>query len=391
MGRRKLRGSGVAFSRPEKMVNQGMDPHHILAEGTRGEILQSRRAGKGVVAALFTVAALAFCCAYAMDTPKSLQESDFEMLEAKIVLKNSTAADNCYDRTGACQTVNQFKSAPAEALEKKAKAKSKKLMAKHVKYKAKCKMMHTRAKAAKAKDVRLEIKVEHIRLKKMSWIYKYRQLRHKRMLLFGWYDQLKEQTEDGNEEWRKANKRYDKMEDTMDAAKFKYRRIYGRLYDLAREIDQDNKNDRDAGLLVDFNIAKKLLKNERGRLSKQVDDADLFEKRLEELKVTENDREAKKVRVRKILDRFNKNKKAIFAALREVCKRHKAAIILWKKDKSKAHQLRVRKRHLCRMARRYKQQARRVMDSVRKSWPKLAQAPASATTELAQDDTQVKI
>ena len=66
------------------------------------------------------------------------------MLKAKIVLKNSTAADNCYDRTGACQTVNQFKSGPAEALEKKAKAKSKKLMAKHVNYKAKCKMMHTR-------------------------------------------------------------------------------------------------------------------------------------------------------------------------------------------------------------------------------------------------------
>merc|ERR1712137_756513 len=119
---------------------------------------------------------------------------------------------------------------------------------------------------------------------------------------------------------------------------------------MGREIDQDNKNDRDAGLLVDFNIAKKTLRNERARLSKMVDNANLFEKRLEELKVTENDRESKKIRIRKILHRFNKNKKAIFAALRE-----------------------VRKRHLCRMARRYKQQARRVMDSVRKSWPKLAQ------------------
>ena len=36
------------------------------------------------------------------------------------------------------------------------------------------------------------------------------------------------------------------------------------------------------------------------------------------------------IRIRKILDRFNKNKKAIFAALREVCKRHKRAIIAWK-------------------------------------------------------------
>jgi hypothetical protein len=381
----------VAFSRPEKMVNQGMDPHHILAEGTRGEILQNRRSGKNVVVALFAVAAVGFCCAYVTDTPKSLQQADFEMLEAKVVLKNSSAASNCYDRTGACQTVNQFKSGPAEALEKKAKAKSKKLMRKSLEYLAKCKMTHSRAKRSKAKEVRLEVKVEHIRLKKMSWIYKYRQLRHKRMLLYGWYDQLKEQTEDGNEEWRKANKRYDKMEDTMDAEKFKYRRIYGRLYDLAREIDQDNKNDRDAGLLVDFNIAKKLLKNERGRLSKQVDDADLFEKRLEELKVTENDREAKKVRVRKILDRFNKNKKAIFAALREVCKRHKRAIVAWKSQKVKAHQLRVKKRHQCRMARRYKQNARRVMDSVKKSWPKLAQAPASATTTLAQEDSQIKM
>jgi hypothetical protein len=373
------------------MVNQGMDPHHILAEGTRGEILQNRRSGKNVVVALFAVAAVGFCCAYVTDTPKSLQQADFEMLEAKVVLKNSSAASNCYDRTGACQTVNQFKSGPAEALEKKAKAKSKKLMRKSLEYLAKCKMTHSRAKRSKAKEVRLEVKVEHIRLKKMSWIYKYRQLRHKRMLLYGWYDQLKEQTEDGNEEWRKANKRYDKMEDTMDAEKFKYRRIYGRLYDLAREIDQDNKNDRDAGLLVDFNIAKKLLKNERGRLSKQVDDADLFEKRLEELKVTENDREAKKVRVRKILDRFNKNKKAIFAALREVCKRHKRAIVAWKSQKVKAHQLRVKKRHQCRMARRYKQNARRVMDSVKKSWPKLAQAPASATTTLAQEDSQIKM
>jgi len=362
------------------------DPHQILGEGAR-EFLQPRRSGKTVIAALFAVAALAFCCAYAMDAPVT----DYQMLMQKVVLKNSTAASSCYDRSGACATVNQFKSGPAEKLEAKAKAKSAKLMAKHVEYLGKCKDTHAKAKAMKAKEVRDEVKVEHIRLKKMSWIYKYRQLRHKRMLLYGWYDTLKEQTENGNEEWRTSNKRYDKMEDSMDAEKFKYRRIYGRLYDLAREIDQDNKNDRDAGLLVDFNIAKKVLRNERARLSKMVDNANLFEKRLEELKVTENDREAKKVRIRKILHRFNKNKKAIFAALREVCKRHKAAIILWKKEKSKAHKLRVRKRHLCRMARRYKQQARRVMDSVRKSWPKLVQAPASATTKLAQDDAPVKI
>lgn len=342
----------------------------MLGEGVRGEVVQGRRSGRLVLAALLAVAAVAFCCAYALDAPAS---GPFEMLKQKVVLKNSTAASTCYDRSGACKTVNQFRSGPGEALEKKAKAKSAKLMKLHRQYVGKCKDYHARAKTAKAREVRDEVKVEHIRLKKMSWIYKYRQLRHKRMLLYGWYDTLKEQTEDGNAEWKQANKRYNKMEDGMDAEKFKYRRIYGRLYDLAREIDQDNKNDRDAGLLVDFNIAKKVLGNERARLSKMVDNADLFEKRLEELKVTENDREAKKQRIRKILHRFNRNKKAIFSALRGVCKRHKASIIKWKKQKSKAHRLRQQKRHMCRMARRYKQQARRVMDSVRKSWPKLAQ------------------
>lgn len=173
-----------------------------------------------------------------------------------------------------------------------------------------------------------------------------------------------------------------KMEEKMDASKFRYRKLYAKLYDLAREIDQDNKNDRNAGLMVDFNVAQRLVKGQKAKLAEQLDDATLFEKRLEEIKVTENDRESKKIKIRTILHQWNAKKRQIFASLRTTCAKHKTELIAWQKAKENAQALRKHARHLRREARRYKQEARAAMDSIRKAWPKLAQAVSSAATPL---------
>lgn len=353
-------------------------------------VARSQARGRALLlASLLSLAAVAFCCAYTLDGVAPVEQqmlaasdSSSSSSSSKSVTLESKGDDSECDSTGACRKVEKFDKGPELAAEEAAEKKAKALMRKHTKALKRYKDMKAQAKSDEELALDLEKSAEKLRLHKMTVIYAYRALRRKDQELDAWYKVLKTQTEEDNEAWRSANNKYDKMEEAMDEDKSKYKARYAQLFDLAREIDDDDATDRDAGLIVDFATTKRILKQRRDTLTEEVEDATLFEKRLEELKVTEDDRESKKDQIRAILKGWTGKKHGLFEDLRKTCKKHKEAVKAWKQQVAVWKASKIAARRLRTEARRYKQAARRALDSVKKEWPKLATTAMASTDAL---------